>query len=70
MKLLWSVSLRHLLHRCTHVHDASSALCVCVCVCVCVQCQKMVTAGHLPVNLHEAIFMASLQLHIEVSEVI
>ncbi len=32
-----------------------------------VQCKQMVTGGHLPVILDEAIFISSLQLHIEVS---
>ena len=31
------------------------------------QCKQMVTGGHLPVTLEQAIFMAGLQLHIEVS---
>ena len=31
------------------------------------QCKQMVTGGHLPVTLDEAVFIASLQLHIDVS---
>ena len=43
-----------------HRHHISLSLCPS-------QCKQMVTGGHLPVTLEQAIFMAGLQLHIEVS---
>lgn len=35
---------------------------------ICSQCKQMVTGGHLPVTLDEAIYISALQLHIEVSQ--
>ena len=34
------------------------------------QCKQMITGGHLPVTLDQAIFMSGLQLHVEVSVII